>query len=271
VGLWRLHINEVNNYAFGQNRIVDGGKESKIDYNQAGDIIKVTLSNSFYTAKGYFDKMITNLNDLKLPNSETEEIRKDLIKAAKTKIDAIDLYIEGMYLKERIGKAIMNNAGKDIFVGSSGLLQSAPKRRIAVPEYHGEVEKGVGMVLIADSYFVDGLRKMKAMLDKTNSIGFDDSQLASIIGNYSDATESEFPQYVETADSSLAAGDYFEAIIAYSRALKVHSGHHAKKQIHIGLIKSYLGIGDKLNAKKQIENATDLFPGDDEIKALNTD
>jgi len=244
-----------NNYRLGNNKMLEGYNESRFNTNQVGNIIQVSLSHKFYVAKGYFEKMLTNINSLKETNDETLGIKNLLIKAAKTRIEAIGSFTKGCYLKEQIGQTIVANA-MTAFKGGS------PQ---AIPEYHGEIENSSGMVTIANSYVVDALKAMKTLVDKTYLKGFYAFLIAGHISYYSDVSETDYDSYLKNGEYYLKIKDYYNAVIVYNLALKVKP---KEEDILLNLAKSYIGLGDKEEALKTIEEIKKIDPNNKELAEL---
>lgn len=63
----------------------------------------------------------------------------------------------------------------------------------------------------------------------------------------------------------LKANNFFEAIISYNKALRIKP---KEKKLLIGLIESYIGIGDKEKAEEKLKEFINLFPNDDKLLSL---
>lgn len=242
-----------NNYRVGNNKVIVGREKTDIRTNSYGDVLFVSLSNEIFVAKGYFEKMIDNLSQMVIEDKKFDVIREKLIRAAKTRIEAIELYSKGQYLKEQRGK---------IRVASMTNGTSAA----SLPEYHGEVENSLARLIIADSYIVDALNEIHLILKEKSVVNEWDRFLASEIAYYSDVSESDYESYLRSGELSFNTQDYFNAYIDFYKAAKIKPN---EKVVLIGQIKSALGLGDKESAIEKYESALKIYPNENDLKQFS--
>ena len=189
--------------------------------------------------------MINILNSMKSIDDDTVKIKSALLKAAETRIEGINLYTKGLYIKEQIGKTSVANAFASFKGGSPSPL----------PEYNGEVENGLAKISVANSYLIDALRLLKNISDTTYIKNIYDAVIADDISYYSDVSEADYENYVKDANYCLISKNYFEAIINCNKALKIRANDVGILSI---LAKAYSAIGDKENAGKTLKTIEDL-------------
>jgi tetratricopeptide (TPR) repeat protein len=238
-----------SNYRIGNNNVIEGFSKTKVWHNDYGDMTRLDLSNRFYTAKGYFEKMIIAIESFEDVNNDASKIKNILIKAAKMRIESIDLFTKGYYRKEQIGKLAIANAITALKGGSP----------LPIPQYDGEIEKGTSKILMANSYIVDALRLLKNMANTVYLEWTYDSRIADHISYYCDVSETDYDSYVEDAKAFSKVNNYFEAIINYNKALRVKP---KDRDILLDLTQAYIGIGNERQASKTIEQAKRLYPND---------
>ena len=140
----------MNTYRLGNNKFMAGLKASITNENGFGDVTKLYLDNQIYEAKEYFGKMIADLDLIETNYSDTTHIKRLFIQAAQLRVDGIVLISKGLLLKQERGQIRLNN------------MMNSP---MPIPSYNGEVEDGFGKIKIANAYFVDALRFLKAYRD----------------------------------------------------------------------------------------------------------
>jgi len=253
-----------NNYNVGNNKAIEGTEESKMWHDDYGNVTKINLSNKLYIAKGYFEKMHNAVKNMKSINNETINVKDLLIKAAETRIESIDLYTKGLYLQEQIGKTSRANT-LTVLMAKAESLSPAP-----IPQYNGEVENGLAKISIANSYMVDALRLLENMISGTPSLKLRitsiETYIASLIGYFSDVSETDYDKYVKEGDDYISSPklfesvNVFEAIISYSKALKIKPKEKTSANAYSGrgLAKQYLG--DYTGAIEDYNKAIEIDP-----------
>jgi len=243
-------------YRAGHNYMLRGMKETRTWTNDYKDITNVQLSVDLYVARGYFERMREDLDNIEEFSQASEEIKGLLNRAAAARIDAVNLYTSGFLLKEQIGKTFLNN-----FLTNKNRTKPLP-----IPQYHGEIEVGLSKIPLANSFVVEALEKMKMITDEAQLRHFYDSTIASLIGYYSEAIDTDFDSYIREGRNSSDTKDYYRAIIAYSKALRVKP---QDKDSLLALAQAYTGIGDKEKAEGILAQAKQLYPDDKSISDLN--
>ncbi len=249
-------LEEINSvYRMGHNETLRGIKETKTWMNNYQDVTGVQLSINLYVAKGYFERMMEAVSQFPELNHSMREIKDFLLRAARFRVEAINLYTSGFLLKEQIGKTLINN-----------LLADKEKGKVLpIPAYHGEIEQGLSKIPLANSYLEEALKKMKVLSDQVKLTKFYDTTIATPIGHYSETAESESGAYVRSAERALVAGDYFQAIMAFSKTLKVNP---TDQPALLGLVKAYREAGDKEKFEETLNSALATYPADKELNEL---
>ena len=246
------------NYRLGNNKMLEGYNETQTRENERGDILQVIVSNKLYEAKGYFEKVLVKLNTLKAPNDKMFLAGDLLKKAAEKRIESIDLFTQGLYLKEQIGNISVANTVASLKGGSP----------IMLPQYNGEVERSIGEKTIADTFLVDSLVIIKEYLEQDV---FDEGMLfdiSSSIAFYSDVSKTDFDEYLRNGEYFLENEQYYDAIIGFAKALKVEPKNETA---NLGLIKSYIGCGAFELAEPMIDKLGELGFSTEEIDAVRRD
>jgi len=246
-------LEELNSiYRVGHNYMIRGMKETKTWTNDYQDITNVQLSVDLYVAKGYFERFREDLYNVVAFSELTDEIKEMLSRAAAARIEAVNLYTSGFLLKEQIGKTLLSNF----------LTDKDKTRALPIPEYHGEIEEGLSKIPLANSFVVQALEKMKLLSDAVQLDHFYDSNLASIIGYYAEASETDFDAYIREGRKYLDSKNDYQAIITYSKALKVKP---QDKDSLLALAQAYAGIGDKEKAEGILAQAKQFYPDDKSV------
>jgi len=246
-------LEELNSiYRVGHNYMLRGMKETRTWTNDYKDITNVQLSVDLYVARGYFERFREDLDNVEPFSRASEDIKELLSRAAAQRIEAVNLYTSGFLLKEQIGKTLLNNF----------LTDKDKTRPLPIPKYHGEIEEGLSKIPLANSFLVEALEKIKLVTDEAQLDHFYDAAIASLIGYYSEAIETEFDSYIREGRKSLNDKNYYQAIIAYSRALKVRP---EDKDALVSLAQAYTGIGDKEKSEGVITKVKQLYPEDKSI------
>jgi len=242
-------------YRVGHNYMLLGMKETRTWTNDFKDITNVQLSVDLYVARGYFERFREDLDNVEPFSQASEDIKELLNRAAAERIEAVNLYTSGFLLKEQIGKTLLNN-----FLTDKNKLKALP-----IPTYHGEVEEGLSKIPLANSFLVEALEKIKLVTDEAKLGHFYDSTIASLIGYYSEAIETEFDSYIREGRNSLDDKNYYQAIIAYSKALRIKA---QDKDSFLALAQAYTGIGDKEKAEGVLTHVKQIYPEDKIISDL---
>lgn len=242
-----------NNYRLGNNYIIEATNETKTFKNNYGDVVQVEMSNKFYIAKSHFEKTMDSLKMLEAADKEMLSIKNNLIKAAELRIESVDLYTKGLYLKERIGKMASSNKLSALEGTSPALL----------PEYNGEAEKGLGKIAVANSYLIDALMLLRDMCYKYFSYEHSSlqfiyiQQIADLISYYSNVSETDYDTYVNNGKNYLETYSFFDAVISLNKALKIKPN---EKEVLLNLIKAYRGINNHDKAAEIIKKTETLYP-----------
>jgi tetratricopeptide (TPR) repeat protein len=233
-----------------------GMKETRTWTNDYKDITNVQLSVDLYVARGYFERLREDLDNIEEFSQASEEIKGLLNRAAVARIDAVNLYTSGFLLKEQIGKTLLSNF----------LTDKDKTRTLPIPQYHGEIEEGLSKIPLANSFVVEALEKMKMITDEARLGHFYDSTIASLIGYYSETIDTDFDSYIREGRNFSDTKDYYKAISAYSKALRVKP---QDKDSLLALAQAYVGIGDTEKAEGILAQAKQLYPEDKSVSALD--
>ncbi len=145
------------NYTLGSEKMDEGSSETKLQYNKNHDLLEVHLSDKVYLAKHYFEEMLLELGKIEAGTDEVSEIKRIFEGAAKNRIDAVDFFVKGLLLKEKIGKTMQAN----IMGSINGGVKLLP-----IPSYDGSLEESYAKVKISDKYMLEGFKKLKKLEKK---------------------------------------------------------------------------------------------------------
>jgi len=129
-----LHIEE---YAEANNLFITGVNETKPKYEKVYDkeiITQYYVSSKIFEAQGYFEKIISDLNNFSKTTENVKEIVNLIIYASEQRIKGIEQYSEGYYVKAK--------------------------------DYSGEWEKGQAKIDVADKYLVEALGLLQEEIKK---------------------------------------------------------------------------------------------------------
>jgi tetratricopeptide (TPR) repeat protein len=126
-------------YTKGNNLFISGEKNTepvlKDSYYSKDKIVtEYIVSPDIFEAQALFKKFEEKISDLKKKDDKYSDILNPFLKAAKNRIEGIEIYSKGYYLLKK--------------------------------DYRGEFEKGFGMIKVADSYFLEGLRNLATLMKK---------------------------------------------------------------------------------------------------------
>ncbi len=247
-----------NKMEVGQNKLYEADKESIIEKNGYGDVIKLALSPKFYVAKEYLAQSQNLLKDLAPPTARTKEIKDNLLNIIRLRIEGIDYLTKGYLLREQIGKISMANTLSAIKGGTT------PAQ---IPTYNGEVEEGIAKMMTSYTYYADTLRKIINVLrdDDVKEINAYETSIGTKIGNYSEISEADLEQILKEGTQYLDNSNYFESLICFYKANKIKPD---RRDILLGLAKSYKGLNNDLYLIPIMEKADKLFPNDLDFLAL---
>lgn len=250
---------EINgNYRLGNNSALKGMQETKTWTNEFNDITNVQLSVHLFIAKENFERMLNDVKTIETFNDKTSQVKDLLLKAATMRMESIDLISKGFLLKERIGKTMVSNV-------LANKKENEDARVLPIPEYNGEIETGLGKIPVANSYIVEALKRLKMLADEIGFTEFYDVKIANTVGYYADALEGDLNSYMKEGLFYLSHKDYFNAVIALNRALKINP---SDRDVLLKLIEAYLGLDGIPEAKTFLEAALKSYPDDEDFLAL---
>lgn len=157
----------MESYRLGNNTLLDAYKNTTVTADNFGDYKQLNLSNEYYEAKGYFEKIIAD-SSLMSPNYASEiQIKNLLVQAANLRVQGIDLVTKGFLLKQQRGQIRNDNMIQTLMASTSNSAILAQQgTQTPIPPYNGEVEEGYGDIKSANVYYVDALQLLKTRVNE---------------------------------------------------------------------------------------------------------
>jgi tetratricopeptide (TPR) repeat protein len=139
VGFIATMVLTEEDYSKGNDLFISGLNNTKpvfkeLTYSKEKIVTEYEVSPDLFESQALFKKFEDRIKDLEKKDDKYKEITGPFIKAAQNRIEGIEIYSKGYYLLQK--------------------------------DYRGEFEKGVGMIRIADIYFLEGLKNLLALMKK---------------------------------------------------------------------------------------------------------
>lgn len=148
-------------YVKGNDSFISGLRNTEpvykeLTYSREKIITEYKVSPDIFEAQALFKKFEEKVTDLKKKDDKYNEILDPFLKAAKNRIEGIEIYSKGYYLLKK--------------------------------DYRGEFEKGFGMIKVADTYFLEGLRNLPPLMKKYPNFftNYDLKRISNSIDYYED-------------------------------------------------------------------------------------
>lgn len=123
----------IEQYAKADDLLIAGRNETKPEY-KSGVFIRNKVSPKIYQAQGLFEKIKHDLEKIEVSDAHIQEVVELFLVSADQRVAGIETFSRGYYTW--------------------------------VKDYKGEYEKGEAKIRLADSYFLNGLKKLQVQLKK---------------------------------------------------------------------------------------------------------